>query len=618
MAALAVIIAAVGACCLCGSAEAASDRARKPPRAPAPDKPAPGKQPAEAAPQQQPRGGTLGPTCASWVPFAPGVDQSPSDPAQYGKCTSSVDAHIVGPSNWCQFGRLGQWPAGPSRKAQQCLKNGRMTVYRGPVLGSEPNHKGACAGELSFCCCCFAHAVSLNQRQRKRGREASSGCTRNKLNTNTKTPSIQTNNETVDLEGTNDTAIVAVSTKYLKTSQHGWVDDHGSCGKCMCIHVRGVDNEYNPGAKYYAAKQYFGLTFLGKVGDRCGECEDEHIDVLLDRPLAYAPYDPAAPRENANAVYANSKPGPRGFSDPKAMRGGDFAPETAGTWVADWQWVPCQGWSHLKCAMMMRGAGYKRVFTPADTPGVDSNTLKRVSKVIGSRPWGTASVEEEQQQQQQQQQQEQQASEAETEAVAAETEGAAPAPATDAAPPAAGDAGQAPQAPAGAAPPSAFDATADADDIDEPAAAAPAINAAPDAGAAAEADVDMPPASPPAADIDASRPVADLDAPPPATTTAPGAPAAGNAAAAPAAGVTPKAPRARRQRRRASAAPAPLPVVAAYQMCGGKGDGCRAAATRSSHRCRDAQWAKCADAGFRCQRQDEYYWSCTDAAPRPS
>jgi len=24
---------------------------------------------------------------------------------------------------------------------------------------------------------------------------------------------------------------------------------------------------------------------------RCAECEDEHLDVLLDRPLSYAPYD---------------------------------------------------------------------------------------------------------------------------------------------------------------------------------------------------------------------------------------------------------------------------------------------------------------------------------------
>lgn len=136
---------AIAGCCLHGSAkvfaEAASDRA--PPPA------------ASSSSEANGTRDTLGPYCSSWVPFAPGVDQGPSDPAQYGKCTSAVDQHIVGPSNWCQFGRLGQWPSGPTRKAQQCLKNGRMTVYRGPVLGSEPNHKGACNGEDGECSCVF-------------------------------------------------------------------------------------------------------------------------------------------------------------------------------------------------------------------------------------------------------------------------------------------------------------------------------------------------------------------------------------------------------------------------------------------------------------------------------
>jgi len=204
------------------------------------------------------------------------------------------------------------------------------------VFGSEPNHKGACA---------------------------------------------------VDLAGSNETAVVAVSTKYLKTSQGGWADEKGACGQCMCVHMRGVDNKYNPGVKFYAAKQHFGLTFLGKVADRCGECEDEHIDVLLDRPLSYAPYDPASPKENANAVYANSLPGPRGFGRPGAMRAGDQSPETVGTWVADWNFVPCEGWSHKRCAGLMKGLGYSGVETPKAAPGVDSQTLKKVKQAIGRRPW---------------------------------------------------------------------------------------------------------------------------------------------------------------------------------------------------------------------------------------
>ena len=127
------------------------------------------------------------------VPDVPGVDQSPSNPAAYGRCTNAIEPHVASSgSNWCAFGAnrpkaFGAWPAGPSPAAKRCLKFGRMTVYRGPLYGSEPRHKGAC---------------------------------------------------NVDLVGSNESAVVAVSTKYLKTAQHGWAEDKGSCGKCMCVHIR--------------------------------------------------------------------------------------------------------------------------------------------------------------------------------------------------------------------------------------------------------------------------------------------------------------------------------------------------------------------------------------------
>ena len=109
---------------------------------------------------------------------------------------------------------------------------------------------------------------------------------------------------------------------------------------------------------------------LLQVGDRCGECEDEHIDVLLDRPLAYAPYNPDNAAENTNAKYANSLPGPRGFANPWSMRGGStFSPEAVGTWVSDWQWVPCESFSHDTCAQLMTRVGYTNVWTPMSTPG---------------------------------------------------------------------------------------------------------------------------------------------------------------------------------------------------------------------------------------------------------
>jgi hypothetical protein len=110
------------------------------------------------------------------------------------------------------------------------------------------------------------------------------------------------------------------------------------------------------------------LLYL-QVGDRCGECEDDHIDVLLDTPVSYAPYDPANPKENQHARYVNSFPGLRGFGNPWAMRGGHSAPESVGTWVSDWQWVPCEGSSHTTCADLMRSMGYQQVWTPQMTVG---------------------------------------------------------------------------------------------------------------------------------------------------------------------------------------------------------------------------------------------------------
>jgi len=40
------------------------------------------------------------------VPAVMGVDQSPSNPDEYGKCTSALDKNL-GDSNWCRFNTLG-------------------------------------------------------------------------------------------------------------------------------------------------------------------------------------------------------------------------------------------------------------------------------------------------------------------------------------------------------------------------------------------------------------------------------------------------------------------------------------------------------------------------------
>jgi len=36
------------------------------------------------------------------------------------------------------------------------------------------------------------------------------------------------------------------------------------------------------------------------------------VDILLDRPFAYAPWTPKDPKENEHAAYANAMPGKRG------------------------------------------------------------------------------------------------------------------------------------------------------------------------------------------------------------------------------------------------------------------------------------------------------------------
>ncbi|GBF96386.1 hypothetical protein Rsub_09185 [Raphidocelis subcapitata] len=275
------------------------------------------------------------------VPNVPGVDQSPSDPNAYGKCTSAVEGQIWGYSHWCKYGGMGMWPGGPSDKAKQCMKFGRATIYRGPIWGSSPQHKAACKKEL---------------------------------------------------HGEDHAALVAVSTKYLKTYQGGWATDKGACDKCMCVRMHGGDNKYNPGLQTEPMQKHMGLTFLAKVGDRCGECEDDHIDLLQDRPLTFAPFKPDG-GDNYHAPYANAQDGLRGFSDPNWMRGSQYSLENVGVWTADWQWVPCE-WSHEKCGTLMKGMGYQNVFTPKWTEGVDSFSMRPISQLRGTnndrlfkQPW---------------------------------------------------------------------------------------------------------------------------------------------------------------------------------------------------------------------------------------
>jgi len=267
------------------------------------------------------------------IPAVPGAEQSATRPQDWGACTSALDSD-GGAANkhWCKFGKIGAWPDGPSAKAQTCLKFGRMSIFRGPMYGSNDGARTACN---------TPHSGSANY------------------------------------------ATIAVSTKYLKTKQGGWAADKGHCGQCMCVYIHGADQAYNPGLQRDNAKVHMSYAFMGKVRDRCSECPDDHIDVLMDRPFSYAPFDPNNPasvKEQRFAPYANAKEGARVFGNPIEMRGTQFSPENVGTWTADWQFVPCS-WTHDKCVEMFKSVGYASARPPAMTPGVDSYSLRPVSEL---------------------------------------------------------------------------------------------------------------------------------------------------------------------------------------------------------------------------------------------
>lgn len=284
------------------------------------------------------------------IPAVPGAEQSATLPQNWGRCTSALDPDGgAADKHWCKFGKMGPWPDGPSTKAQTCLKFGRLSIFRGPMYGSSEGARTACNTPHS---------------------------------------------------GATDHATIAVSTKYLRTKQGGWADDKGHCGKCMCVYMHGADQAYNPGLQRENALAHMSYAFMGKVRDRCSECPDDHIDVLMDRPFSYAPFDPSNPnsvREQRFAPYGNAKDGPRVFSNPADMRGTRFSPENVGTWTADWQFVPCE-WTHDKCVDLFKSVGYASARPPQATQGVDSYSLRPVSELrlasgsalsrtLFDRPW---------------------------------------------------------------------------------------------------------------------------------------------------------------------------------------------------------------------------------------
>jgi hypothetical protein len=177
---------------------------------------------------------TAAQSCPVSIPRIPGIDQSPTNPADWGKCTSALEGSFGKYSHWCKFGRLGMYPTPPTEKARQCLKFGRASIYRGPIYGSSVGHLAAC----------------------------------NRI-----------------LRGNDDFAMVAVSTKYLKTYQGGWTSNRGACHQCMCIRLQGADNEYNKGLQTDSVDAHRGLTFLGKV--RAAGAGAAHVWLVLSVSVPY-------------------------------------------------------------------------------------------------------------------------------------------------------------------------------------------------------------------------------------------------------------------------------------------------------------------------------------------
>jgi hypothetical protein len=223
-------------------------------------------------------------------------------------------------SQWCKLGES-EFTDPPNEKAVKLMKAGRQTVYNGPV-----NQSLAC---------------------------------------------------NVRGWGSDTHALVAVSTKYFPKDQSGWNEQKPPyCGQCLCIHVLGAELTgvvNKPKAEFAQqhddifktsmekVKPFRGATFMGKVADRCGECNDDSIDIFMDRPYAFSPVSTC--QEYVNAPIANSKSGYRLF-DSKADA------YSVGSYGAIWNWVPCD-WTHEMCAAFVeKEMGYK-TFTPKPSQGND-------------------------------------------------------------------------------------------------------------------------------------------------------------------------------------------------------------------------------------------------------
>jgi hypothetical protein len=92
--------------------------------------------PTAAAAAAAAAGGATRPKIA--VPVVDGVDQSPSAPEDYGKCTSHIDQRIAPTSNWCKFGRLGYCESAPAAPPPPPLRRSTYPKRRGGGRYAKP------------------------------------------------------------------------------------------------------------------------------------------------------------------------------------------------------------------------------------------------------------------------------------------------------------------------------------------------------------------------------------------------------------------------------------------------------------------------------------------------
>jgi hypothetical protein len=100
-----------------------------------------------------------------------------------------------------------------------------------------------------------------------------------------------------------------------------------------------------------AARRAAGLAFAGRVLERCAACDDDAVEVLMDRPFSYAPYGGAAKagaaaEANPNAPLVRAGEGGQGWiarpvagqsvqfgRAPREWAGDSFAAEARGTTI---------------------------------------------------------------------------------------------------------------------------------------------------------------------------------------------------------------------------------------------------------------------------------------------